>query len=288
MALILGLILVRSDAELANFVRCAMNGIEVVDDELSILLNINDGLNNFRPQSLMEVVEHFSLLMPLLNRIPSLVFFVKDREAKYVLANQTLATRCGFESVKDLLGQTSTDVFGASLGEGYTEQDFVVLKEGSKIIDKLELHSYRTGEPGWCHTHKLPIYDVNKEIVGMLGVSLDIHTEEANQPETNEKIHNAVRYIRQNYDQTLSMESLASLADLSVSQFDRTFKKLFHMTPTQYIQKVRFETAIKLLKQNLSITEISVLCGYSDHSAFSRQFKQLTGLSPSSFKETMG
>lgn len=57
------------------------------------------------------------------------------------------------------------------------------------------------------------------------------------------------------------------------------------MTPMQYIQKVRLENAITLLKQDLSITEISLLCGYSDHSAFSRQFKQLTGLSPSQFKE---
>ncbi|MDO5678956.1 MAG: AraC family transcriptional regulator [Pelistega sp.] len=265
-----------------------MSKKEVIDDDLLNLLNLNDGQNNFRPQSLIDVVEHVSLLMPLLNRITSLVFFVKDREAKYVLANQTLATRCGFGGVKELLGQTSTDVFGSSLGESYTEQDFLVLKEGNKIIDKLELHSYRTGEPGWCLTHKLPIYDVKEHIIGMVGVSLDIHSEETNQPETNERIHNAVRYIRQNFDQSLNMETLANLANISISQFDRTFKKLFHMTPTQYIQKVRFEKAIELLRQDLSITEISVLCGYSDHSAFSRQFKQLTGLSPSQFKEGMG
>ncbi|MGP5663273.1 AraC family transcriptional regulator, partial [Psychrobacter celer] len=31
-------------------------------------------------------------------------------------------------------------------------------------------------------------------------------------------------------------------------------------------------------------TQISLHCGYSDHSAFSRQFKQFTGISPTQFR----
>lgn len=264
-----------------------MSKQEHIVDNMLDFLSLNDGLNTFRPRCLAELVEHFSLLMPLFNRIPSLVFFVKDEEAKYVLANQTLATRCNLASVQELLGKTSTDIFDSKFGHSYTEQDFLVLQEGAKILDKLELHSYRSGQPGWCLTHKLPIYDAHEKVIGMFGVSLDIHPEESNQPETNERIFNAVRHIRQYYDQSISVEALAKLANISISQFDRTFKKLFQMTPTQYIQKVRLERAIELLKQDLSITEISVLSGYSDHSAFSRQFKQLTGLSPSQFKELL-
>lgn len=262
-----------------------MSKQEHFNDNVLDLLSLNEGQNSFRPSCLDKLVEHFSLLMPLFNRIPSLVFFVKDKEAKYVLANQTLAIRCNFDRVEQLLGKTSADIFDSSFGQSYTEQDFSVLQQGLKIIDKLELHAYRTGELGWCLTHKLPIYDVKDTVIGMLGVSLDIHPVASNQPETNQRIFNAVKHIRQHYDQSLNVETLAKLANISVSQFDRTFKKLFQMTPTQYIQKVRLENAITLLKQDLSITEISLLCGYSDHSAFSRQFKQLTGLSPSQFKE---
>lgn len=264
-----------------------MRDKEKIVDNLLNLLNLNELHNSYRPRSLAQVVEYFSLLMPLFNRVPSLVFFVKDREARYVLANQTLATRCNLESTQELLSKTSTAVFNSSFGQSYTEQDFSVLQDGVLVLDKLELHSYRSGELGWCLTHKLPIYDTNEKVIGMLGISVDIHPEESNQPKTNKRIYNAVRHIRKNYDQNLSVEALAKLANISVSQFDRTFKKLFQMTPTQYIQKVRLENAIALLKQNLSITEISILCGYSDHSAFSRQFKQLTGLSPSQFKETI-
>lgn len=85
-------------------------------------------------------------------------------------------------------------------------------------------------------------------------------------------------------NQAINIEMLADIAQISVSQLDRTFKKLFHMTPSQFIQKIRFEYAVQLLRRDLSITGISALCGYADHSAFSRKFKQLTGVTPRQFK----
>lgn len=247
-------------------------------------LNKEDFPLTYKPKNLHELIQMFSLFTPLINRVPSIVFFIKDEQARYVIANETLAKRCGFDHVNDILGKTSYEVFDAVLGKSYMEQDLVVLKQGQKIYNRLELHSYSTGAPGWCITHKIPIYNVTNHIVGMMGISIDIQSDEENQPKTNERIYKVEKYIRQYFDQAISMSLLAELAELSVSQLDRTFKKLFHMTPSQFIQKIRLEHAVKLLQQDCSITEISALCGYSDHSAFSRKFKQLTGTSPRQFK----
>ena len=52
------------------------------------------------------------------------------------------------------------------------------------------------------------------------------------------------------------------------------------------IHKARLGEASRLLLQDLQITEIALRCGYTDHSAFSRQFRALTGLTPSQFRES--
>jgi AraC-like DNA-binding protein len=52
------------------------------------------------------------------------------------------------------------------------------------------------------------------------------------------------------------------------------------------IHKARLEEASRLLlDHDLPITEIALRCGYTDHSAFSRQFRALTSLSPSQYRE---
>ena len=246
---------------------------------------VNAVAENFRPQNLEALLSHLSILAPIFDALPNVVFFIKNTRAEYVLVNQTLAKRCGLECVADVLGKPSREVFNTRQGNEYTEQDYRVLHTGNCIADKLELHFYSSGELGWCLTHKMPIYGACGDIIAMAGVSVDIQSDELNQPGTNERLEKVESYVRMHFDQVIRMETLADISGLSMSQLERNFKKIFHMTPLQFIQKTRLEHALRLLDQNMTITEIAACCGYTDHSAFSRQFKQLTGVSPSQFKE---
>ena len=130
--------------------------------------------------------------------------------------------------------------------------------------------------------------DINylPEIIAMLGVSVDVETNDSNRPELNKKIALLEKYIAGHFDQSIKMKDLEAVSRLSTAQIERYFKKIFHITPSQYIQKVRIEAAMAMLETGLSVTEISVRCGYSDHSAFTRQFKALVGLAPSEFKKS--
>jgi hypothetical protein len=74
-----------------------------------------------------DILAHFCMIEPLFDAMPDVVFFVKDNEARYLLANQTLAHRCGFKSKHSLIGQTAAQVFLARFGIGFTEQDESVL-----------------------------------------------------------------------------------------------------------------------------------------------------------------
>lgn len=247
--------------------------------------NFKKEVQKYTPRNSEEFIGNISLLLPLLNTLTNIVFFVKDEQARYRVVNDTLIKRSGLNRQEELLGQTTEQVFGEKRGKEYLSQDLRVLNAGYEIQDNLELHSYVSGEIGWCFTHKFPIYSFNKKIIAMVGISIDVDEDNERILRKHGKLATVESFIKHNIDQKLSVTHLAELVGLSQSQLERDFKAVLKMSPLQFIQKIRLEHAIKLLSnRHLSITNISLSCGYSDHSAFSRQFKQLTGLSPSAFR----
>lgn len=232
---------------------------------------------------LTDMVAHFALLEPVFDAMPDIAFFVKDTEARYVLANLTLAQRCGFRDKHALLGKTAEQVFPARFGRIYTVQDKSVLALGRKIIDQLELHLYPGRRAGWCLTCKLPLFGPDGNIAGIAGISRDLHAPEATHPAYS-RLAAAVRHIQDNYAQPLQLSQLARIADMSIAQIERYFHKIFHLTPRQVLLKARLDAASTLLAGDTSITEIAAACGYHDHSAFTRQFKATVSITPSEYR----
>ena len=76
------------------------------------------------------------------------------------------------------------------------------------------------------------------------------------------------------------------MSSLSVYQFEKRMKRIFQLTAGQFIAKTRIEAACDLLKHTAkSIGDVAAACGFFDQSAFARQFKATTGLTPSQFRE---
>ena len=92
-------------------------------------------------------------------------------------------------------------------------------------------------------------------------------------------------HIQKNYQETIRIEDLARIANLSVSQLQRKFKKIYNETPVQYINNLRIHEACEMLKNtNLSITQIAYDCGFGSSSFFATQFRQARGESPSDYR----
>ncbi len=233
--------------------------------------------------SLSAMVAHFELLEPLFDAMHDVVFFVKDHDVRYVLANATLAARCGFKDKRTLLGKRAEQVFPLRFGHLYTAQDEAVVRLGIKLLDQLELHLYPGRRPGWCLTSKLPLYDAHGQVIGIAGVSRDLQAAEDSHPAYTQ-LAIAAQYIHTHYAQPLKLADLAKLINLSVAQIERYFHKIFHLTPRQMLLKARLDIAAELLAGELNITDIAAQCGYHDHSAFTRQFKATVGLTPSQYR----
>jgi len=245
------------------------------------------GNDHYRPITIEELLSGLACLLPLFDAIPNATIFIKDVQARYLLANAALVQRCGLKSLKPLLGKTSAEVFPAQFGPGYTEQDRRVLQEGRVLEDQLELHLYGSREPGWCLTHKRPLFNREGQIIGLAGVSVDLQSASSAHP-GYERLGAVDEYIRTHFHRPVTLNELTRIAGISVAQLERYCKRVFHLTPRQMIHKVRLEHAHRLLSTGLPITEVALQCGYTDHSAFTRQFKQLTGFTPKQYRRAMG
>lgn len=101
-----------------------------------------------------------------------------------------------------------------------------------------------------------------------------------------EDVEEIVRYIEHNYDKAITLSSLARRSNYSVRHFTRLFREAYNKSPMEYLNDVRIKNASDLLvRSDMSIIEISRLCGFEDNNLFSRRFKQSLNISPSKYRQ---
>lgn len=102
---------------------------------------------------------------------------------------------------------------------------------------------------------------------------------------TTRKVHEAARWIKENYDKTISVAEAAESASMSKRNFQRRFKCEFGMTPLEYLVHARFEIVQKMLRTtDLPIEKIARRCGIRDGNRLGRVFKERYGMSPTQFR----
>lgn len=225
------------------------------------------------------------LLEQLFDRSPDVAFFVKDAMGRYVAVNDSLLERHGLKSKSQVIGKCPHDICPGELGRIPTEQDLRVLRTGRPILNHLEMHWHRPNAPVWCLTTKLPILDAAGVVMGLVGFSRDIRV-----PVEPHEIPASFARALEEFERDLSFEvtpaRLARSACLTPQRLVRLTKRLFGLTPSQFITKSRIAAASRLLcDTDRSVAEIAHACGFSDHSAFTRAFRLASGMTPSEFRE---
>ena len=104
-----------------------------------------------------------------------------------------------------------------------------------------------------------------------------------NHPTVIEQIQ---QYIEKNYNQPLTLESLAKLFHFHPSYLSSYFSKHTKLGVNEYLHQVRITRAKELLKNGrLSVSSISEKVGYSDPSYFTKVFKKNVGISPRIYRK---
>lgn len=117
------------------------------------------------------------------------------------------------------------------------------------------------------------------------------HTERKSPALSGMKAHHAVarikHYLKERYAESVSLDELVTLSNLSRFHLVRTFAKHVGMTPHEFQIKVRINAARVLLKAGVPPVQVSTDIGFSDQSHFTRHFKRAWGTTPSCYANTM-
>ncbi len=101
------------------------------------------------------------------------------------------------------------------------------------------------------------------------------------------KIQEAVDYIYRNYKKNLDMVEVSNYVSMNYTVFSSEFKKYTHQSFPSFLKKLRIEKAKRLIKQtDLKLNEIAQRVGFEDQARFAKVFKEETGISPKTYRES--
>jgi PAS domain S-box-containing protein len=130
--------------------------------DISKLSEIDNALNQERRR-----------LHTIIDLLPTIVY-VKDIDCKKVVSNKADFMNIGFETEVEVLGKTDVELFSDPIGKRGYDDDKKVIRTGKPIINKEEYFLDEKGFKRWFLTSKIPLYDNNEKIKGLIGIAHDI------------------------------------------------------------------------------------------------------------------
>ncbi len=222
--------------------------------------------------------------MKLFEFLPDVNFFVKNLKSEFVYANPGFIEMLGARKLEDILGKTDYDFSPRELANHFVRDDRQVMRSRKPMASRVELVPNADRSISWHVTTKIPVQDARGNVIGLAGFTRDL-TRAMETAGRYRDMAVVMEYLDRHFPEPVTVQQLATLTHLSLSQFERRFKALFQVTPVQYLIRLRLNKACQMLAgSSTKITEIAVQCGFYDHSHFVRQFSATFGLSPSAYR----
>lgn len=108
----------------------------------------------------------------LINNIPVHIYF-KDKDLRYVLVNNSYAKLFNL-SVEEIIGKTDDEIISSDISTFYQRLDKQVIRSGKPIIDLQREHIDLSGKKYWAKTSKMPYFNKNSKVSGVIGIVDDI------------------------------------------------------------------------------------------------------------------
>jgi len=124
-------------------------------------------------QAELKLAEERNLLRTLIDNLPDRVY-AKDLEGRFILKNLVDTRQMGAASTDEVIGKTDFDYYPPELATQYYTDDMAVLQSGQPMINHEEPATTADGGKGWMLTSKVPVYDNEGKVIGLVGIGRDI------------------------------------------------------------------------------------------------------------------
>ncbi|HEX8337445.1 MAG TPA: PAS domain-containing protein, partial [Pyrinomonadaceae bacterium] len=112
------------------------------------------------------------LLHALMDNIPDAIYF-KDTEGRFTRVNRHAPYRGG-NAPEEVVGKTDFDFFVEEHARAAYEDEQRIMRTGVPLVDKEECETYTDGSTTWLSTTKVPVFDEEGRVTGIVGISRDI------------------------------------------------------------------------------------------------------------------
>jgi AraC-like DNA-binding protein len=245
----------------------------------------------------MKDLQQLLRLAELFDHVEDVLVWVKDRDGRYCWVNRAFLINYVTAGYQDqgqfaagpqaIVGKTDYDLSPAFLADQFRLDDEHVLT-GKRIVNRIELVGQPDGLTVWNVTNKIPLFDMDGEIIGTAGITRRLNSPA---PDTvpGSEFGAVLAYMRDHYRSPITNGELARLAHMSVRAFERKFRSSFHLTPQKYLRKLQMRMASRaLVYSSESLAKVALSCGFADQSHFTREFRRHFGRTPRDYREHYG
>ena len=121
----------------------------------------------------MHAMEDRDLFRNLINFLPDNIYY-KNRESRFVMANEATARKMGVDTPSDLIGCKDTHFFADDTTEVARQEELEIMRTKVPITNRIHRETWKDGESSWCRLSKFPWYDAHGEVKGIVGISSDV------------------------------------------------------------------------------------------------------------------
>ncbi|MBI3360334.1 MAG: PAS domain S-box protein [Chloroflexi bacterium] len=112
-------------------------------------------------------------LQSLMDNIPDSLYF-KDTASRFTRINRAQAAVLGVDDPQEALGKTDFDFQTPELSRVFFTEEQKIVQTGQPIVDRAEFNPTRDGQPRWFLATKVPIFDAEGRVTGIVGISRNI------------------------------------------------------------------------------------------------------------------